>query len=74
MSNRRNKLQDYENYIDFLFLNKRCCAKSVFWMLPMPLRCTERTALMRLQVCVFGVKSANRDERLSRLTLKGVEK
>lgn len=29
---------------------------------------------MRLQVCVFGVKSANRDERLSRLTLRGVEK
>lgn len=43
-------------------------------MLPMPLRWMDRTALIRLQVCAFGVKSANRDERLSRLTLKGVEK
>lgn len=40
----------------------------------MPLRWTERAALIRLQVCVLGVKSANRDERLSRLTLNGVEK
>lgn len=39
--------------------------------LPLALRWTDRAALMRLQVCVSGVKSANREERLSRLTLRG---
>lgn len=29
MNNRRNKIQDYEVYIDFIFLNNRCCIKSV---------------------------------------------
>lgn len=47
---------------------------SVVCVLPRPLRWTERAALSRLQVCVLGVKSANRDRRLDRLALTGVEK